>query len=383
MVLEARRMVDQKSSGASADNCAVSSSNNDRLDTVTIQALNAMGYEEAAQHVYGMTYNDYKKRHQKKATDEQMQRYQASAHLHAQHDKALLDTRASSSSFTSATATTSRTSTTAAGKKTTPPAITPSSVCCENVEQVAAVEAASSLHGKTTRTIPPYQPAPIPTRLLFINSSKNMEPQQQRPPLRIGVLTVSDRAYKKEYATGDLSGPAVRREIQTLWNQAAQQQQSSSSASSPLPVFETSIVPDEIDAIQQQIKAWCGGDSSISSNSMDLVFTTGGTGFSRRDVTPEATRPLLYQECTSLMSFCATECSKLQPLASLSRGTAGIILQHDHQGQEQQQQQQQLSTATNTTMIANLPGNPQAIAEIMPLLLPLLLHALCDLRGII
>jgi molybdopterin adenylyltransferase len=383
---------------------------------VTIQALNAMGYEEAAQHVYGMTYSDYKKRHQKKATDEQVERYQASAHLHSQHDKALLDTRASAASFPTCTSTTKTTST----MTTTTPAVAPSSVCCENVEQVAA---AAALNGRTTvsattgtanigsRSVPAYQAAPMPSKLLFnstSSSSSSMETDQQRPPLRIGVLTVSDRAHNKEYATGDLSGPAVVSEIQKLWNQAAaqqrQQQQSSSSSSSlfsspsslrsssPPPVFETSIVPDEIDAIQQQIKAWCGDSSSRSSSSnssnMDLIFTTGGTGFGRRDVTPEATRPLLYQECTSLMSFCATECSRLQPLASLSRGTAGIILQQQHpkhKQQHQEQEQNQMSSsisATNTTMIANLPGNPQAIAEIMPLLLPLLLHALCDLRGI-
>ena len=52
----------------------------------TINTLNAFGYDEAAQYVYGCTYPEWKKRHQKKATDEQLERYNASKHLHAKHD---------------------------------------------------------------------------------------------------------------------------------------------------------------------------------------------------------------------------------------------------------------------------------------------------------
>ena len=82
---------------------------------------------------------------------------------------------------------------------------------------------------------------------------------------------------------------------------------------------------------------------------------------SPRDVTPEATEELLKVELSGLMSFIAVECSRVQPLATLTRGTAGILpLQ---------------------TLVANLPGNPKAVGEIMPMLLPLLLHALEDMRA--
>ena len=81
---------------------------------------------------------------------------------------------------------------------------------------------------------------------------------------------------------------------------------------------------------------------------------------SARDVTPEATRAVLTLECAGLMHFVTSECSQQQPLASLSRGTAGI---------------------RNHTVIANLPGNPKGVAEVVPLLLPLLVHAVADLHG--
>jgi molybdopterin adenylyltransferase len=89
---------------------------------------------------------------------------------------------------------------------------------------------------------------------------------------------------------------------------------------------------------------------------------TGGTGFAPRDVTPEATKDVLDTELTSLMPMVlqATAINAKQPLATLSRATAGI---------------------KNNTVVANLPGNPKSIEEIMPVLFPQLLHALVDVRG--
>jgi molybdenum cofactor synthesis domain-containing protein len=114
-----------------------------------------------------------------------------------------------------------------------------------------------------------------------------------------------------------------------------------------------SIVPDDTDAIQCKLREW-------SDQGVALILTTGGTGMSPRDVTPEATRAVLDLECAGLMSFVTTECAHQQPLASLSRGTAGV------RGQ---------------TLIANLPGNPKGVGEVVPLLLPLLLHAVADLQA--
>ena len=76
--------------------------------------------------------------------------------------------------------------------------------------------------------------------------------------------------------------------------------------------------------------------------------------------TLEATRAVVSVECPGLLGFVISECSRHHALASLSRGTAGI---------------------RNTTVLANVPGNPQGASEVIPLLLPLLLHAVADLNG--
>jgi molybdopterin adenylyltransferase len=275
-VLEARQLVDQGQEQLSHD---------------VFKALNSMGYPEAAQHVYGMTCDDWKKRHQKKSTDEQMEAFTASMPLQAKHDKELLATR------------------TEAIKEQS---VTPSNVCCQD-PPVAS--------NKKSRTVGSFQPPPLPSNLPSV--------------VRVGVLTISDRAFRQEYATGDLSGPAVVQAIQNI-----------------LPATTTSvIVPDDSEAIQSQLRVW-------SKEKMHLILTTGGTGFSPRDVTPEATRSILDQECAGLMAFCTTECSRFQPLSSLSRGTAGIL---------------------EKTLIVNLPGNPKGVADIVPILLPILLHGLVDL----
>ena len=85
-------------------------------------------------------------------------------------------------------------------------------------------------------------------------------------------------------------------------------------------------------AIQSKLKEWA------DSSQLDLVLTTGGTSFSPWDVTPEATYQVVEKTCGRLVAFCTMECSKLQPLASLSHSTAGT---------------------RGKTLIANLPGNPK------------------------
>lgn len=311
MVVEARKLVDND--------------NEQQLlaeyDPSVKAALNALGYEEAAQHVYGMTYAQWKARHQKKATDEQMERYKASEPLQAKHDKQLLATRGEKPTIglnTTNTATAIATTTTT----------TLSNVCCQDVEQVAS--ASSTKATKDARTIGPYTPPPLPS---FTQ------------PVRIAVLTVSDRAFNKQYATGDLSGPAVVTAVQLIL------------APDQVQVLPVEIVPDDTQAIQKQLLAWATQQPAI----IDIILTTGGTGMAPRDVTPEATRDIVTTEMAGLMSFVATECSRLQPLASLTRGTAGILPQQ--------------------VLVANLPGNPRAVGEILPILLPLLLHAWQDLRA--
>jgi gephyrin len=117
------------------------------------------------------------------------------------------------------------------------------------------------------------------------------------------------------------------------------------------------IVEDEMDQICSNLHEWCG--NSEGGLTCDVIFTTGGTGFSPRDVTPEATLEVIEKEASGLMSFVTSQCAAVQPLAVLSRGTCGVC---------------------GSTLIANLPGNPAAAGQVMEILLPLLLHAIKDLK---
>nr|GMD71403.1 molybdopterin biosynthesis protein CNX1 [Ipomoea batatas] len=93
---------------------------------------------------------------------------------------------------------------------------------------------------------------------------------------------------------------------------------------------------------------------------MDLILTLGGTGCSPRDVTPEATKPLIQKETPGLLHVMMQESLKITPFAMLSRPAAGI---------------------RGSTLIINMPGNPNAVAECMEPLLPALKHALKQIRG--
>jgi gephyrin len=296
MVKTARQMVDDTSRQLSPD---------------TVQALNQMGYAEAAEHVYGISYDEWKKQHQRKATEEQMQKYEASTALHAQHDTALLE------------------------KRDMPLA---SNVCCQDVDDINTkgppLTPSQQLKQQSfpapqaeDRTIPPFIPPPIPFQYL---------PE----PLHVAVLTVSDRASQGAYVTGDLSGPAVVEAVQEVLQ------------NNSLCEVTTAIVPDDMERILAQLNSW--------KDQVHLILTTGGTGFSSRDVTPEATKRVLDTELPGLMAFVTTECSRLQPLASLSRGTAGIL--------------------GTSTVVANLPGNPKGVQEMIPVLLPLLLNMVVELQ---
>ena len=148
--------------------------------------------------------------------------------------------------------------------------------------------------------------------------------------IRVGILTVSDRGHRGEYR--DLSGPVIR-ELVTGRLAAT--------------VAVEAIVPDERPVIATTLVSWA--DELV----LDLVLTTGGTGFASRDVTPEATRAVLDREAPGLaealraVSFAAT------PLAVLSRAVAGI---------------------RGRVLIVNLPGSPRAVEECLPPLLAPLAH---------
>lgn len=149
---------------------------------------------------------------------------------------------------------------------------------------------------------------------------------------RFGVLTVSDTRTPET----DASGPAV---ADVLLAAGAVQ-------------IESDIVCDDVAAIQ-------GALSELISR-CDAVFTTGGTGFSPRDVTPEATAPLLDRWAHSLVELIRLKGSEETIFAHASRGIAGIAGQ---------------------TLVVNMPGSPAGAAQAVAALLPILPHLLGQLSG--
>lgn len=152
---------------------------------------------------------------------------------------------------------------------------------------------------------------------------------------RVGILTISDRAAQGNYA--DESGPLAAEIITGAGWQVAQRD----------------VIADEFDAIRARLIDWCAGG-------LDLILTTGGTGFAPRDVTPEATRAVIERETPGIAEALRAESLRVTRHAMLSRAVAGI---------------------RGRTLIINLPGNPKAVRENLDVLLPVLPHALDLLTG--
>lgn len=154
--------------------------------------------------------------------------------------------------------------------------------------------------------------------------------------IRAAAITVSDKGYSGE--RDDLSGPLLRRALESLG----------------FAVEWTVIIPDDLAAIEAALRE--GADE----RSLDLVMTTGGTGFAPRDVTPEATVAVADRLAPGLAELVRAEGLKETPLAVLSRGVAVI---------------------RKRTLIINLAGSPNAVQEGMKALAPVLPHAIEMLRG--
>jgi molybdopterin adenylyltransferase len=148
--------------------------------------------------------------------------------------------------------------------------------------------------------------------------------------LKIGIITLSDRSARGERP--DASGPALEKEVQAQGWQ----------------VTHKKIAPDDLMPLRDLLVSWA------DSGDLDVILTTGGTGFSPRDVTPEATRAAIERDAPGLAEAMRSASLKVTPHAMLSRAQAGI---------------------RGGTLIINLPGSPKAALENLQVVLPVLEHA--------
>ena len=155
-------------------------------------------------------------------------------------------------------------------------------------------------------------------------------------PIEIAVLTSSDRCSKGE--AEDVSGKLVSEMIKAINGHTA----------------AYDVVPDEISAIKEKLLHYC------DTLKVNVVITTGGTGFSGRDVTPEASLQVIEKLIPGLPELMRAEGLKKTKKACLSRGICGI---------------------RKNTIIINLPGSPKAVKESLEAILDLIPHSLEMLKG--
>ena len=154
--------------------------------------------------------------------------------------------------------------------------------------------------------------------------------------MRIAVLTVSDKGARGERV--DTSGPAIQEML------------------APLHASEVleALVPDNRQEIALRLRAWA------DDHQVDVIFTTGGTGLSPTDVTPDATQDVIDAPVPGVAEAIRAEGMRSTPMAMLSRSICGM---------------------RGTTLIINLPGSERAVRESMAVLIPVLEHAVDSIHG--
>jgi len=160
--------------------------------------------------------------------------------------------------------------------------------------------------------------------------------RQGKMAFKVAILTISDRGSKGERE--DSSGPLIEEMVKDL----------------PGSVIHYEIIPDEKDRIASALK------KSADQLRADLILTTGGTGLSPRDVTPDATLQVIDKEVPGFAEAMRAESLKKTPHAMISRAICGI---------------------RGASLIVNLPGSPKSVRENLSVILPALPHALSKLKG--
>jgi molybdopterin adenylyltransferase len=152
--------------------------------------------------------------------------------------------------------------------------------------------------------------------------------------IKVAVLTLSDKGSKGQRE--DTSGPAIERLIRKIGAE----------------IVHSEILPDETSLIKKKLLSLC--------KKADLILTTGGTGVSPRDVTPEATKEVIQYEIPGIAEAMRAASLKKTPYAMISRAVAGV---------------------RGGTLIINLPGSPKAVKENLSVILPVLRHTIEKLQG--
>jgi len=153
---------------------------------------------------------------------------------------------------------------------------------------------------------------------------------------KVGILTISDKgAQGQRY---DKSGEVIRDSLSPL----------------DILIVKYEIVPDDMDVISHKLIGWA------DEGGVDVIITTGGTGLSQRDVTPEATLSVVDKVVPGFTEAMRAESLNKTPMAMLSRATAGV---------------------RGKCLIINLPGSPKAVRECLEVVLPAIPHAVEIIKG--
>ncbi len=151
-----------------------------------------------------------------------------------------------------------------------------------------------------------------------------------------GIITISDRGWRGERE--DISGREVRKLLEGM----------------SIEVLDYEIIPDEKEIIVDKLIKF------TDKRRLDLIVTTGGTGVSPRDVTPDATLEVIEKEVPGMAEAMRRESAALTPHAMISRAVTGI---------------------RKNSLIINLPGSPKSVRENLTVILPALRHALEKIKG--
>ncbi|MFQ3675911.1 MAG: MogA/MoaB family molybdenum cofactor biosynthesis protein [Endomicrobiia bacterium] len=159
--------------------------------------------------------------------------------------------------------------------------------------------------------------------------------------INVAIVVLSDRCYKKIYK--DLSGKEIKKIIQK------------NSISSDWKISDYKILPDNKNLIKKHLI------HLVDKKKVDFIITSGGTGITKRDITPEATKEIIEKELVGISEMLRFESYKKNKNAILSRGITGTRKQ---------------------SLIINLPGSVNAVKEELPLVLPFVKHIIDLLNGI-